>query len=99
MSYAINLDSYYESRDIKTPLLQSSVVSYGSYEFTVDHWFRSDLHCYVLIDQKNNWKPFAKKPSEIKKLIDEGKLKIIKHDDLFKRIQEADKRTADEKKR
>ncbi len=76
MSYAIDLEPFYEATDIK-PALQNAILRSGDKLFKVDRWFKGDKHCYVLIHQAEiAHRPRPKKPSELKLLLDNGTLKM-----------------------
>lgn len=77
MSYCIDLDPFFESSAIR-PVIQNTIVKFGQSLFKVERWFMGTDHCYVFIDEKKEYKPFAKKPSEVKELISEKKLTIEK---------------------
>lgn len=86
----IKLNSYFESKRIK-PLLSQSLVSVRNTTYRIEREWEGNItfaenHCYVFIPIEGNLfndkgrpiKPFAKKPSEIERLVEEGKIIIVK---------------------
>lgn len=86
----IKLNDYFESKRIK-PLLARSLVSVGDTTYRIEREWEGNLpfaenHCYVFVAIDGNLfnskgrpiKPFAKKPSEVQALIEEGKIIIVK---------------------
>lgn len=78
MSYAIDLDPFYEDTKIKPPVNQGAIVTHNDNQFTVDRWFSARGHCFVFIPVApgSRIKPFAKRPSEVLSLIAEKKLTV-----------------------
>lgn len=79
----ILLNMFFESTWIK-PLLDKSVVIHKGITYRTERYFDSgsNNHCYVFISisEYTNVRPFAKKPSDVERLIKEG---IITVDKLF----------------
>lgn len=73
----MNYAPYYEPNTIK-PLLQNQMVEAKGKKFRVDRWFKGNGHCYEFIDvSEEQVKPFCKKPSEVKMLIESKVIKVI----------------------
>lgn len=79
--YLIKLNSFMEDVSLKV-LMDKSTVIHKAVHFRTERYFSvdRDLHCFVFIciSEGKIVKPFAKKPSDVIKLIKEGKLKIDK---------------------
>ena len=79
----ILLNMFFESTWIK-PLLDKSIVVHKDIKYRVERYFDSGghNHCYVFvsISEYVSVRPFARKPSDVERLIKEG---IITVDKLF----------------
>ncbi len=59
------------------PLLHGNVIVSNEKEFWVDRIIKGNKHCYVFIPTKEfKIRPFARKPSEVKQLIEEKKITV-----------------------
>ncbi len=78
MPYTFNLKPFYET-EVDKPLLQDAIVVFGVQKYRADRWFSKLGHCYVFVCISGHpIQPFGKKPSQVKELIESGKLIIEK---------------------
>lgn len=82
MLFSQKLTPYMEVRVLtqKPPLFQGAVIKFGKHRFPVEKWNIGDSYCYVFNDtaEQDPYKPFAKKPSEIRQLIADKKIIVEK---------------------
>lgn len=68
-------------RTQKPPLFNGAIVRFGAERFMIEKWNSGVTHyCYVFYDlaKENPFKPFAKKPSEVRQMLADKKLIIEK---------------------